>query len=307
MTTPGDGPSGPDDAAADAAGGAAAGGRSARRHRGGRDLPAAIASGVTLAAAFLGLLVWAPYALLALIALLVVLALVELRRALRPLGLHPATAVIAVAAVVMLFGAYELGPAGVGLGLVLAVTGAVVHAVTADLVRRRRGRERRPLGRDFAASALMACWVPLLAAFAALLLVRDDGQWLLLLTVALAVANDIGAWGAGVLLGRHKLAPTVSPGKTWEGFAGGLVLALAVAGSVALATPLLEVVVAVVVALAVVAFATVGDLTESLVKRDLGLKDLGTLIPGHGGVMDRVDAIVFALPAAHLTLAAFGV
>ncbi len=303
MTAPGDSPAGSGDAAR---GPDAAEATPSRRHRGGRDLPKAIASGVALAGAFLGTLLWMPLAVLALIAVLVVLALLELRRALRPRGLHPATAVIAVAAVAMLFGGYLLGPAGIGLGLVLAVAGSVVHGVVVDLARRRAGRERRPLGLDFAASALMACWVPLLAAFAGLLLAREAGEWLLVLTVALAVANDTGAWGLGVLIGRRKLAPTVSPGKTWEGLAGGLALALVVAGVVGLATPLLAPGTALAVAAAVVVAATIGDLTESLVKRDLGVKDLGTLIPGHGGVMDRVDAIVFALPAAHLALVALG-
>ena len=108
-------------------------------------------------------------------------------------------------------------------------------------------------------------------------------------------------------MGRHKLAPSVSPGKTWEGLVGGWLTVLLLAATVTTRTvPGVDLIPALVIGTGITIAATIGDLAESLVKRDLGLKDLGTVLPGHGGVMDRVDAILFCLPTAHLLLLAFG-
>jgi phosphatidate cytidylyltransferase len=126
-----------------------------------------------------------------------------------------------------------------------------------------------------------------------------------ILTVLLTAASDIFAYAVGYRFGRHKLAPAVSPAKTWEGVAGGMVGAMVVG---AVAGPLLidELFVGHAVALgALVAIvAVIGDLAESAVKRSLGVKDLGRLLPGHGGMMDRVDAMLFTLPVAHIVLLA---
>lgn len=300
-----------------------------RRRSAGRNLPAAIASGLALGALFLvGLLVEELIAL-ALVMLLVGLALHELHIALRGRGLRPATPVVAGAGIVIVFGSYLHGPSALAVGLVLAVAGTSAWVLIAGRVEpqggalagahpaggvdagddpERVGTESIPaaLGADLAASALMVCWVPLMAGFAGLLLDRPGGEWYLPAAIALSVSNDIGAYAFGNRFGRRKMAPHVSPAKTWEGFAGGLATVVLLAVAVTARGAEFTVGIAAVFGVAVVIASTAGDLTESLIKRDLGVKDLGSVIPGHGGVMDRVDGILFALPTAHVLLALFG-
>lgn len=138
-----------------------------------------------------------------------------------------------------------------------------------------------------------------------LLQARDGGAWLVLWTMVAVWAADIGAYFAGRAFGRHKLAPSVSPGKTVEGMAGGvlaaLLLSMAIAGAGGIdGTAAFALVM--IVALLVICASVVGDLMESLVKRVAGVKDSGTLLPGHGGVLDRIDAVLAAAPVAALLL-----
>jgi phosphatidate cytidylyltransferase len=147
--------------------------------------------------------------------------------------------------------------------------------------------------------------VPFLAGFAALLAVPPDGPRRVTAFIAVVVCSDVGGYAAGVFFGKHPMAPTVSPKKSWEGF-GGSLTACAVAGAVFFATlfdanPLLGA----AYGLAVVAAATLGDLGESMVKRDIGIKDMGTILPGHGGIMDRLDSLLPTAPIAYVLLAAF--
>jgi len=158
-------------------------------------------------------------------------------------------------------------------------------------------------------SAACAGILALVPAWVALVRLRVDvprGEQWVLFALCLVWAADVGAYFAGRTFGRVKLAPQVSPGKTWEGVLGGLVLAALVAlvGSRWFAVPMLQLV---PLCLAVVAFSIVGDLTESLLKRFAGLKDSGTLFPGHGGVMDRIDSLTSALPLLLLGLVVLGV
>ena len=158
-------------------------------------------------------------------------------------------------------------------------------------------------------SAALAGVLALAPAWVAMVRLRIDvprGEQWVLFALCLVWAADIGAYFAGRGFGRVKLAPQVSPGKTWEGVLGGLVLAARVAlwGSRWFAVPVLQFV---PLCLGVVAFSIVGDLTESLLKRYAGLKDSGTLFPGHGGVMDRSDRRTIAMPALLLGIVALGV
>jgi phosphatidate cytidylyltransferase len=291
-----------------------AGERLSDRHTGslGRNMPIAIASGLVMAALFLGTLFLSPIAFLGFVAVLVVIALLELDGAFRGRGLRPATPVALGAGLVMHFGAFTGGASAQSLGLVLLVLGTLAwvlldpgrgtEANAGGAVPAAPGRIAGSLGATF----LMTLWVPFLTSFIALLLAREDGAWFVMATVALAVTSDIGAFAFGSRFGRHKLAPSVSPGKTWEGFAGGVLTVLVLAALVTSRVPGFDLSTALVLGVGVAVAGTVGDLAESLVKRDLGVKDLGRIVPGHGGIMDRVDAIVFALPTAHLVLLALG-
>ena len=265
----------------------------------GRNLPVAIASGIALVAVYAATLLYDAYAFLTFVALVVLLGLLELDAAFRVRGLRPATPVALGAGLVMLFGAYTDGPAAQSLGLVLLALGAVAWTLLAG--------ERVRAAASVAATCLMTVWVPLQASFLSLLLAREQGALLVSAVVALAVTTDIAAFAWGSMIGGAKLAPTVSPSKTWSGFAGGVLTAMAVAAAVT--TPLvdaLDIGQTLALGLAVALAATLGDLVESLIKRDLGVKDLGRLLPGHGGIMDRVDGLLFALPVAHLLLLALG-
>jgi phosphatidate cytidylyltransferase len=149
--------------------------------------------------------------------------------------------------------------------------------------------------------ALVPAWLALVR----LLDLPHGAQWVLF-TLLLVWSADIGAYFAGHRFGRIRLAPEVSPGKTWEGVLGGIALSavVAVAGSAWFALPLYSFV---PLCLAAVAFSIVGDLTESLLKRFAGVKDSGTLFPGHGGVMDRIDSVTGAAPVLFFGLTVLGV
>jgi phosphatidate cytidylyltransferase len=268
---------------------------STRRIVGGRDLPVAIAVGVVLAGGLVASLVWHPLAFVGFLALLTSVAYVEVRAVLRRVGHDLDVPVVVAATLVLLVGASQARHAGQVIGLLVLVLGAFAWHL-AD-------RRRTDVVRSAATTVLFGLWIGFLASFAVLLVDRPDGVVLVLTVIGAAVVTDIGGFAAGVRFGRHRIAPHVSPNKTWEGLAGGL-LAAAVAGAVLLplalagAGPALGALTGAAIALA----AFLGDLAESLVKRDLGVKDLGTVLPGHGGVLDRVDGILFALPVGYLVL-----
>jgi len=201
-----------------------------------------------------------------------------------------------VGTVSLMIAAYDKGATALPLVLVL------ISAFT--LIWYLLGIEHGPAVAGSAATMLTIGWVSLLGSYAALLLSPStyphrEGIAFLLGAIIATVANDVGALVVGGWIGRHPLAPTISPNKTWEGLLGGavfsVVVSTAVVGQIHPWTPgkaaLLGLVVAVV--------APIGDLCESLLKRDLRLKDMGTLLPGHGGVLDRVDALLFVLPATY--------
>ncbi len=276
--------------------GASSEGSPAGRGRAGRDLPIAIASGLTLAGIFLGSLFWHPAAFTAVVTVLVVIAVIEVGRVLAGLGLGLSVPVVLVASLTMLAGAYRAGPTGQVVGVLVLFLGAVFWQL-ADA-------EREGVVRTVANTMLIGLWVGFLASYAILLVLRDQGGDIgTLAVIGGAVFTDIGAYAAGSLFGRHPIAPRVSPKKTWEGLVGGLLTAAILAAIVLpLIGDLFSVVSAVVVAMVVGLAGFLGDLTESMFKRDLGIKDLGALIPGHGGVLDRVDGILLALPVGYYAL-----
>jgi phosphatidate cytidylyltransferase len=263
--------------------------------RAGRDLRAATAVGLGLAALVLGtLFVW-KQAFVGLAVVAVTVAVWELGNALAAGGVRIPLVPVLLGSVLMIVGAYVGGDGTLVVALGLTIVAVVVW---------RLGETEPGYPRDVTAGIFVAVYVPFLASFAMLLLQPDDGPWRVLTCILVVAASDTGGYVAGVLVGRHPMAPTVSPKKSWEGLAGS-VLACVVVG-----------VFAVVVTLdgdwwagaalgaAGVITATLGDLGESMIKRDLGRKDMSTLLPGHGGIMDRLDSLLPTAPVAWLILTA---
>jgi phosphatidate cytidylyltransferase len=264
-----------------------------RRSRAGRNLPAAVGVGVGLGALIVAsLYVWKP-AFVGVVVVAIVLALWELANALRSGGIKVPLVPVVVGAVAILLAAYGGGPEPMLVALVLTVLGVIVWRLPES-----------PDGylADMTASIFSVVYVPFMAGFAMLLLRPDDGADRVAVFILLTVLSDVGGYTAGVLFGKHPMAPRVSPKKSWEGFAGSA-LFCAVGGAIVLPV-LLDGGPAqgALIGLAIMATATLGDLGESMIKRDLDLKDMGTLLPGHGGLMDRLDSLLPNAPVAYLLL-----
>lgn len=263
--------------------------------RSGRDLPMAVAVGAgMLVVVGLALFVWQP-AFVGLAVIAVGAALWELAQAFTRRDVHLPLAPLWVGAAGILVSAYVDGPEAMFVAFTLTVVGALVW-------RALDGYGPRGL-RDAAASTFAVTYLPLMAGFAMLMLAQPDGTWRVLLFILLPVASDTGGFFAGVRFGKHPLAPSISPKKSWEGLAGSFLLAslVGVVGMVLLDGPWWW---GVALGLATPVTGTFGDLAESLLKRDLGLKDMGTLLPGHGGVLDRLDSLLLTAPFAYLMLSA---
>lgn len=258
-----------------------------------RNVAVALGVGLVLAAvALTPLLVYRP-AFLIVIAIAVAVATWELVRAIEHSGAHPPLAPLLVGGVGIVPLVWLTGPQAL-------VIGWVVTVVAVMLWRLPEG----PAGyaRDVAGATLTVSYVPLLAGFVVLLLAPTDGAKRVLAMIVVTIASDIGGYLVGSVSGRHRMCPTISPGKTWEGTGGSLVLG-ALVGAGALIWFFEDVWWhGVIFGVAVAAAAIIGDLAESLMKRDVGVKDMGTLLPGHGGVMDRFDSILVAAPVAYLLL-----
>jgi len=264
-----------------------------RRSRAGRNLPAAIGVGVALAALIVvTLYVWKP-SFLAVVAAAVVIAVWELSNALKAEQIRVPVVPVVVGALSILGASYAGGSEPMLVALTLTVMATLLWRLPEN-----------PDGyvRDVTAGVFVTMYVPLLAGFAALMLRADDGADRVVVFIAVTVLSDIGGYVAGVLFGRHPMAPTISPKKSWEGFAGSA-LFTAVGGAL-LVTLLIDGQwwEGVVIGLAAMVAATLGDLCESMIKRDLGIKDMGSLLPGHGGMMDRLDSLLLAAPVTYLLL-----
>jgi phosphatidate cytidylyltransferase len=175
-----------------------------------------------------------------------------------------------------------------GVEAQLVATGLAVLMIL--LWRIRRGYEGYV--RDVTASAFVVMYLPFMAGFLSLTLAADNGAQRVVVFILLTVCNDIGGYAAGVLFGKHPIAPQISPKKSWEGFVGSIILQGAV-GVVTfiylLDAPWWQ---GLIAGLVMTVTATAGDFAESAIKRDLGVKDMGTFLPGHGGMMDRLDSLV---------------
>jgi phosphatidate cytidylyltransferase len=262
----------------------------------GRNVPLSIATGVGFAVVAVACFELGSVATVVLSTVVVVLAAAEAYAAFRRAGSHPATLLGLVATGAVMVAAYTKGVSALPLVLVLLIVTSMVWYLV--------GAERGSPVAGISATVLGFAWVGLLGSFAGLLLAPSQypdrhGVAFLFGAAVATVGADVGALVIGGWRGRHPLAPKVSPHKTWEGLVGGTLLAVAasagITGSVHPWTPGKAAILGLVVAV----LAPVGDLCESLIKRDLGLKDMGSLLPGHGGILDRVDGLLFVLPATY--------
>jgi phosphatidate cytidylyltransferase len=273
--------------------------------RAGRNLPAAIGIGVGLGAYVVLSLVYFKPAFVALVAAALILAAVELHEALKKQGMTSAIIPISIGSVAIAFGSYFAGrQEPVIFSTTSVLLASLALTVLASLIW------RMPKGaagyvRDAAASMLIIGYVPLLGSFAALMLAEERGSARLVTFLLIVVMNDTGGYVAGVLFGKHPMVPKISPKKSWEGLAGSLVFGTA--AGVCMAVFLLAVPfwVGIVLGVSLVAAGTCGDLIESIIKRDLGIKDMSSFLPGHGGVMDRLDSLLIAAPVAWLIMYLF--
>jgi len=263
---------------------------------GARNPIVATLTGVLLGGILLLCFFAGPPAVLALVAVAVTLAAGELFNALRLAGYQPATLLGLLAVPAVTVAAYFRGPVAIVAGLAIFVAVAMLWYLV--------GVTRRSPVANLSVTVFSFCWIGVLAAFGGLLLdpkvfPHRHGIAFMLGAVIAAVGYDVGGYAVGSRLGRHNLAPAVSPHKTWEGLIGGCVVAIAASVAITSHIHPWSIHTALALGAIVAVVAPVGDLVESMTKRDLGVKDMGALLPGHGGMLDRIDALLFVLPAAY--------
>ncbi len=261
--------------------------------RAGRNLVAAIGVGLGLGAVVLASLLIERHWFIAVVALAAAVGTWELAGALgRGADIRVPLPVLLVGGQAMVWLAWPFGATAVAIAFAVTALGVLLWRMPA-------GAEHYV--RDVTAGLFAAAYVPLFCSFATLMTVAPDGAARVLTFVICVVASDVGGYTAGVLAGKHPMAPTISPKKSWEGFAGSQVAGM-LAGALSIVFLLRGPWWAgVLVGALLVISATLGDLIESLVKRDLGIKDMGHLLPGHGGLLDRLDSL---LPTALVAWAA---
>lgn len=274
--------------------------------RSGRNLPAAIGIGILLGGALIVSLIIVKWLFVVFGAVLIGFTAWELSTAIRVAGrMTPRIVGIVVgvlAAPVAFFAAlWGHSVEGLWLGTLGAIVIVSVWRLGELALPSHRTGARNVL-LDIGAGMFVQVYITFMAGFYLALTASPHGEWWTLASLIIVVATDTGAWATGIWIGRHKLAPNISPGKTWEGFAGSIVFAV-VAGVLTswlmIGVPIwIGVVMGVLLALV----GTSGDLTESLIKRDLGIKDISSILPGHGGFLDRLDSI---LPSAAVAYAIY--
>ncbi|HUZ44555.1 MAG TPA: phosphatidate cytidylyltransferase [Acidimicrobiales bacterium] len=281
-----------------------AGSEPGRRGGGPASVGVRVATGVGIGLLLVLVAQFGPVPLLALCALAVLLAAIEGYSALRRAGYRPATLLGLTGTVSLMVGAYLKGETALPLVAVLTMVFALIWYL-AGVVR------ARPV-MNIGASMVMFMWVGFLASFAGLLLdptqfPHRHGVAFLMAAVIAAVGYDVGGFAFGRRLGRRPLAPSISPNKTWEGLVGGMLTSLVVTSVVVSQISPWSLKDAIALGVVGAVVAPVGDLCQSMVKRDLEVKDMGAVLPGHGGMLDRIDAILFVLPATYYLVRVLGI
>ncbi|MFE7628619.1 phosphatidate cytidylyltransferase [Streptomyces sp. NPDC057509] len=269
-----------------------------QKKRAGRDLGSAIGVGLGLGVLVVVSLFFVKAVFVGVIVLAVVVGLWELTSRLdERKGIKAPLVPLAVGGAAMVVAGYARGAEGAWVAMALTALAVLVWRMT---------QPPEDYLRDVTAGVFAAFYVPFLATFVAMLLTADDGPQRVLTFLLLTVVSDTGAYAVGWRFGKHKLAPRISPGKTREGLFGAVSFAM-VAGALCM-----QFLIddgswwqGLLLGLAVAASATLGDLGESMIKRDLGIKDMGTLLPGHGGIMDRLDSLLPTAPVVWLLMVLF--
>lgn len=260
--------------------------------RSGRSLKQAVVTALILLALIVICALIGKIAFFVLLCAVVLTALFELYDALLQTGHRPNMWFGLLCGFALLLAAFLERPALIAVVLAATMYGAFVLAL-----RTNRGKSAAS---DVAWTLLGVAWITGGGAAAASMLRLDDGIFLLVAYILITALNDIGAYFAGTRFGKHKLAPSISPAKSWEGWAGGFAASLAGGLIFAFLLESLDPLHGLAIGAISGLLAPVGDLVESLAKREIGIKDSGRLLPGHGGLLDRLDAILFCAPAVYL-------
>lgn len=265
--------------------------------RTGRNLILAILIALAIGAVLLGSLVFVKWAFLVFALAALLLAVFEFARALTAAGRRVDVAPQLAAGAIILVSAYFVDPWMLWVVLFVALAIVVVWRLVAQMAS-GDGRTYGLVLGDVLIAAFIQLYVVFLASLCVVLLSREGGEWWVLAFIIVAVAVDTGAYVAGISFGRHPMAPRISPKKTWEGFAGAAVAAVVAGVLVGMFMLGLDWWMGATLGVAILATATAGDLGESMIKRDLGIKDMSSWLPGHGGVLDRLDSILPSTVAA---------
>jgi phosphatidate cytidylyltransferase len=275
-----------------------------KKSRAGRDLRAAISVGASIGAVLVATLVFAPRGWVVLCSLAIFVASHEVVRRLREAGYVIPVIPLLIGGQVTVWLTWPFHAAGALAGFGAMVVVCMIWRLFMQDNRRHdaaAGSSSNYL-RDASATIFLAAWVPLFASFGALLVYAKDGSGRVFCLMIAVVASDVAGYAVGVLWGKHPMVPAISPKKSWEGFAGSLVFGITAtiltATFLAGKSPWVGALLGVVLVLT----CTLGDLVESQVKRDLGIKDMGRLLPGHGGLMDRLDGVLPSAVAAWAVL-----
>jgi phosphatidate cytidylyltransferase len=270
--------------------------------RTGRNLVAAVAIGIVFGGAFIFSLILLKWIFMIFAAVIMVFLALELTAAFRASGRNVPRIASAIAAAGVIVASFFWQSSGQWLILLAGMAFVSIWRLVEAVIPSRR-KPAGELGNDLLAGLFIQGYAIFLGSFTVLLTSYNNGQWWVLGVLIVVVSTDTGAYVTGLLLGRHKMAPRISPKKTWEGFAGSIVaaqIASFLVGWLLLHNlPIWE---RVIFGLAIALTATVGDLVESLIKRDLGIKDISNWLPGHGGFLDRLDSV---LPSAAVAYALF--
>jgi phosphatidate cytidylyltransferase len=273
----------------------------------GRSLSKSVAVGLLLAAIFLSSLLVYKELFIVLLSVATAIGAWELSSALREKNWYVPRVPAVVGSVLIMPATYLGGPSIQWLASLAIVAALIVWRTVHLLFERRKANFQtfQRTVRDFGAAAFLVIYLPLTLSFGMLLLRRDDGHWWVLAFVTTVALIDSAGYLFGRIFGRNKLAPGVSPKKTWEGLAASI--AFGTVSAVSFTVFLLGGPwwVGIIFAAALILAAVFGDLAESLIKRDLGIKDMSTLLPGHGGMMDRLDSLLPASLMTYLVMVVF--